>query len=244
MEDYVKEAVDLAMQARWEEAVKANKAILELLPDDVETYNRLGRALMEMGDYAAARESYGHALELDPYNKIAKKNLERLAQLGEPVTRNDRQRVVADVFVEETSKARVVQLVKLAPRETVLLMAPGEEVSLHSEGQKLIAKNKQGEYLGEVEPKYGPRLAKLMDGGNHYMAVITSLREDEVRLLIRETYQDPSQAGRLSFPPKKKERFRPYVRESLLRQRLEDEDGEEAGAAVETEGEGFAEVDY
>jgi tetratricopeptide (TPR) repeat protein len=244
IEGYVKEAVALAMQARWEEAAAANRAILELFPDDVETCNRLGKALMEMGDYAAAREAYERALELNPYNKIAKKNLKRISQLGELAPKGDHHKVVADVFVVETSKARVVELVNLAPRGAVLRMTPGEEVSLQAEGQRLTAKDKHNEHLGEVDPKYGMRLAKLMDGGNQYIAVISSLGEDEVKLLIRETYQDPSQAGRLSFPPRKKERFRPYVRESLLRQRLEDEAGEEASEETDTEREGFVEVDF
>jgi len=243
MEQYVKEAVSLAIQGRWQEAVGANKAILKLFPDDVETHNRLGRALMEMGDYAAAREAYGRALELDRYNNIAKKNLKRLSELGESAQKENYHKVVIDVFVEETSKARTVSLVKLASKEVLAQMSPGEEISLYVEGEKLIAKSGQGEYLGEVEPKFGLRLAKLIKGGNRYSAVITSLEEDELKVLISETYQDPSQAGRLSFPPKKRERFRPYVKERLLRQRAEEESDEDLEAA-EPEMEGFSEVDF
>ena len=39
-------AVDLAMQGRWREALAANKTIIESFPNDVEAYNRLGRAHM------------------------------------------------------------------------------------------------------------------------------------------------------------------------------------------------------
>jgi hypothetical protein len=39
-----KEAIDLAMQARWQEAVNINKEILQDYPEDVDAYNRLGRA--------------------------------------------------------------------------------------------------------------------------------------------------------------------------------------------------------
>ena len=249
MESRVKEAVALAIQGRWQEVVTANRAILEAYPEDVETYNRLGRALIETGDYPAARESYGHALELDPYNKIAKKNLKRLSELGEPAPKNDQRRVVADVFVEETSKARTVGLVNLAPRDIVARMAPGEEVGLRVEGQRLMARKEPDEYLGEVDPTYAMRLVKLIGGGNQYIAAVSSVADDEVKVLIREIYQDPSQAGRPSFPPKKKGGFRPYVRESLIRQRLEDEE-EEVEVDQETDDtggvhtEGFVEVDY
>ena len=59
-----KEAIDLAMQGRWQEAVAINKEIIENSPDDVDTYNRLGRAYMELGDYAQAREAYSRAVGL------------------------------------------------------------------------------------------------------------------------------------------------------------------------------------
>ena len=74
IERYAKEAIALALQSRWQDAIGANEGILELFPEDVETHNRLGRALMEVGKYAAARKAYGRALELDPRNRIAKKN--------------------------------------------------------------------------------------------------------------------------------------------------------------------------
>jgi tetratricopeptide (TPR) repeat protein len=242
---YAKEAIALAMQGRWQEAVAANRAILKLSPENVEAYNRLGRALMEIGEYAAAREAYGRTLELDPYNNIAKKNLDRLSYLGELSPRGDHHKVVVDIFVEETGKARVVSLVHLAPKDVVARMAPGEEVSLQVEGQRLLVRNGHGEYLGEVEAKYGLRLAKLIKGGNQYIAAINSLGESEVKVIIREIYQHPSQAGRLSFPLKDREGFRPYVRESLLRRRAEEEElAEEVDEIEEAGREGFIVADF
>lgn len=242
---YAKEAIALAMQGRWQEAVAANRAILKLSSENVEAYNRLGRALMEIGEYAAAREAYGHALELDPYNNIAKKNLDRLSYLGELAPKGDHHKVVVDIFIEETGKARVVSLVHLAPKDVVARTAPGEEVSLQVEGQRLLVRNGHGEYLGEVEAKYGLRLAKLIKGGNRYIAAINSLGESEVKVIIREIYQHPSQAGRLSFPLKDREGFRPYVRESLLRRRAEEEElAEEIDEVEEAGREGFIVADF
>jgi len=77
-----RQAIDLAMQGRWRETIAANKAILEDFPSDVDARNRLGRAYMELGEYRQARESYSRTVELDPFNAIAKKNLQRLNYLG------------------------------------------------------------------------------------------------------------------------------------------------------------------
>ena len=224
LERHAKKAVDLAMQGLWEEAIAANRALLELAPEDVEAYNRLGRAFMEMGEYVAAKESYERALQLDRYNGIAKKNLKRLSQLGESAPQKNNHKVVAEVFIEDTSKARVVDIVNLGPKETLMRMSPGEKVDLRVEGQRLIAHNEHDEYLGEIEPQYGSRLVKLIGGGNQYIGAIRSLGDNEIKLLIREVYQHPSQADRLSFRPKKRERFHPYVKESFLRPREEDEE--------------------
>jgi len=46
------------MQNRWEEAIEANKSLIESFPTDVDAYNRLGRALMELSRYSDAKEVY------------------------------------------------------------------------------------------------------------------------------------------------------------------------------------------
>ncbi|GAF77203.1 unnamed protein product, partial [marine sediment metagenome] len=76
-----KQAIALAMEGRWREAVAANESILENYPDDVDACNRLGRAYMELGEFSLARKAYSRAKELDPYNAIAEKNLRRLSHL-------------------------------------------------------------------------------------------------------------------------------------------------------------------
>src|SRR5918999_955278 len=74
-------AIQLATQNRWEEAAELNRQILELFPNDVDTFNRLGKALLELGRYGEAREAYEQASQLAPSSTIAQKNLQRLAKL-------------------------------------------------------------------------------------------------------------------------------------------------------------------
>ncbi len=65
-----------------------------------------------------------------------------------------------------------------------------------------------------------------MDGGNKYTAAVVSSTENTLTIIIREVYQDPSQAGRLSFPPKELEEVRPYASDRVLKLEAEGEDGE------------------
>ncbi len=221
-----KQAIDLAMQGRWREAVAANKSLLESFPNDVDAYNRLGRAHMELGEYALAREAYERAVELDSYNTIAQKNLNRLSRLGETEVSPEGgfHKVEPQQFIEEVGKTGVVNLYRLAPPEILAKTVAGDRVNFKLDGPSLKVENSRGEYLGQVEPKHGQRLIKLMEGGNKYTATIISSTEEAVTVIIREVYQHPSQAGRLSFPPKGSESFWPYVGDRIIRRELEYEE--------------------
>lgn len=221
-----KQAIALAMQGRWREAVAANKSLLESFPSNADAYNRLGRAYMELGEYSLAREAYERARELDPYNIIAEKNLNRLSHLGETVVSSEGgfHKVEPQQFIEEAGKAGVVNLCRLAPPEVLAKTVAGSRVNLKVDGPGFIAENNRGEYLGQVELKHGQRLIKLMEGGNKYTATIISSTAEAVTVIIREAYQDPSQVGQLSFPPKGAESFRPYVDDRIVRRELEYEE--------------------
>jgi tetratricopeptide (TPR) repeat protein len=217
-----KQAIALAMQGRWQEAVVANEEIIANFPGDVDAYNRLGRAHIELGEYARAKEAYTKAMELDPYNIIAQKNLQRLSYLGEAVGEaDDSDRVEPQQFIEETGKTGVVTLNRLAPLAVLAKMGAGDKVYLKMDRKGLNVENGRGEYVGQVESKHGQRLIKLMDGGNRYIAAIVSVSEERVTVIIRETYQDPSQVGQLSFPPRGMEGLRPYLSDKMLRRELE-----------------------
>jgi len=107
-----KEAIDLAMRARWQDAVNVNKELVKDFPDDVDALNRLGRAYMELGKYKLALEAYKNAARQDPYNAIANRNIRRLNDIkntdgGDVET----GAVEPDQFIEEIGKAGVVNLI-------------------------------------------------------------------------------------------------------------------------------------
>jgi hypothetical protein len=219
------------MQARWQEAVDVNQKIIESFPDDVDACNRLGRAYMELGQYTLAREAYNRTIQMDPYNAIAARNLRRLSDLGE----SDEDGVETDTvdphhFIEEIGKAGVVTLYELSPKENRARMVAGDKVNLKAEGSVLSVENSRGVYMGKVEPKYAQRLVRLMTGGNQYTASVVKSTMDEMTIIIRETYQHPSQVGKLSFPPKGMDEFKPYVGDKLLK--VEDEEEDESGYTI------------
>ena len=242
--DRAKQAVNLAMESRWEEATSVNKGILELFPDDVEALNRLGKALSELGRYSKARQAFQRVVELSPGNSIARKNLSRIALLREDSQpAPSRQGVPPHFFIEETGKTRVISLVDQAPKEVLAKIAAGEPVYLEPREHKLLAKNSLGEELGTVEPKLGLRLLRLMRGGNRYEAATTSLNDKEIQVIIKEIYQHPAQMGRPSFLPRGHDDFRSAAWEGAFHYSA-DEDEQPAGDQADDWGdEGESDLD-
>lgn len=213
-------AIQMALQGRWNEAVELNRSIIESFPTDVDSFNRLGKAMTELGRYADARDAYNRGLEIDPLNSIAQKNLTRLQTLGAdkkkvaPKTAN--QKISPQMFIEEMGKTGVTILAR-PDMDVAARLTAGDLVSLGRRNGTIIVKSLGEELIGEIEPKLGGRLIKLMDGGNEYVAAIFGLSPTEVRVFIRETFQDASQTGKLSFPPTITETVRPYTKARLVR---------------------------
>ena len=201
--DQSKRAVALAMERRWEEAVGVNRAIIDDFPDELEAFNRLGKALSELGQNGEALDAFRRALEISPHNGIAKKNVEKLERLGESVAvSSTRNALSPQHFIEESGKAGVTSLLSLAPPKDLMKLSTGQRVELQLEGTKLVVSSPDGEYVGKLEPRLSSRLSKLIAGGNRYEAAVTSVGEQELNVIIREVYKHPSQSGVVSFPSK------------------------------------------
>jgi tetratricopeptide (TPR) repeat protein len=229
------DAIAQALNGEWERAAEVNRVILDLCPSDVEAMNRLGKALIELGQYEEAREVLGEVVRTSPYNTIAKKNLARLDQLGSAPAPNKQVRKgggAPQIFIEESGKSGTTVLQKPASGRVVASIAPGDPVTLEVENGAVISVYaRDGEYLGRVEPKLGKRLIGLINGGNRYEAAIIGVNDRGISIIIRETYRHPSLHNVCSFPTKSKEENRVYLSDSFLRY-IEDNDLEEEDAAV------------
>jgi len=221
----VDQAIAQATGAQWNEAADSNRKLLEM-GADAEAENRLAKALWELGELAAAREHYQTALALDPTNRIAERNIDRLKMLlvtaGEKtVAAKSGSKAPVSIFVEETGKTGFAYLTDLAHPRELAQVNPGDSVELTPEGNRLIATS-NGVRIGVVEPRVAARLLKLMADGNKYAAGVTSLGDKDVRIILREVYQDPRNYGKVSFPTAAKSTdLRPYTKGTLIREEME-----------------------
>ena len=219
------QAIAQAAASQWADAVETNQKLLEL-GADAEAENRLAKALWELGELATAREHYQTALALDPTNRIAERNIDRLKVLlvaaGEKtVPAAEGSKAPVSIFVEETGKTGFAFLTDLADPRQLAQVNPGDAVELTPEGNRLIAIS-NGMRIGVVEPRVAARLLKLIADGNKYAAGVTSLGDKDVRIIIREIFQDPRNYGKVSFPTAAKSTdLRPYTKGTLVREEME-----------------------
>ncbi|MBR61457.1 MAG: hypothetical protein CL904_02200 [Dehalococcoidia bacterium] len=203
LEKKARQAAELAMKGKWDEAVELNREILSDHPDNVDALNRLGKSLLETGLITDAIEAFRSALNLSPNNPIATKNLTKLTGKHSYKTGKDvKHKTVSwpKSANEEYGKVALVDLVNQVNKDTLEEVEDGEEIQLAIMDKIVKAIRINGERLGQVEPKLGARISKLIKAGNKYKAFIRKIDGNRIKLLIREIYQHPSQIRVVSFP--------------------------------------------
>jgi tetratricopeptide (TPR) repeat protein len=237
------DARTLAMDGRWEEAIAINRLIIERSARDASAYNRLGKAHLELGDVVQATEAYTGALKADPANMIARRNLQRLEQLrgheAEILQREKRLTPRTNVFIQEVGKTWVDELINTASTDVLAEVASGEALELYVQKGRLFVKRSDGVQIGEIEQRTAVRVIELMNGGNQYEIYALGTSAAGLRIILRESYRDPSQADRVSFPRQISQAGKDLRARDLLRQRDEaefyfsDDDDEETESETE-----------
>jgi tetratricopeptide (TPR) repeat protein len=237
-------AIAQATRGEWEEAVETNRELVKLGPD-VDAFNRLGKALAELGRADEALTAYEQALERDGTNRIAQRNVERLRMVtAASGTARDggkapTEKAPATVFIEEMGKTGRARLINLAAPRAIAPLSPGDALELVVDGDSLVATSHDGVPMGTVEPRIAARLLKLIAAGNRYEAAVTTVHEagGEVTMIIREVFTHPANFGKVSFPTLGGSAggVRPYMKGTALRYDDDDEEVEADEDAEEVE---------
>jgi tetratricopeptide (TPR) repeat protein len=232
------QAISLAMKNRWDEAAQVNREILDNFPNEVDAFNRLGKALTELGRYAEARDAYAQAVKLDPLNGIASKNLQRLGKLAaEGSAAPAPSPVDPRLFIEESGKTTLTQLTDVRRTEAAAKLSAGDQMQLARRGNQVVVCDQAGMEIGRIEPKLEQDLIRLLDLGNQYSVFVTAASEQVVHVIIRETHRAAAMGNRPSFRPTAAQEVRAYTREGAPRYELEEdeEEDEELGEEEEEE---------
>lgn len=244
---FADQAVAAALDADWTRAAELNSKILEAAPDDVDARNRLGRALLEQGKLDEAKVAFAEVLKAEPYNSIAIRGSQRIAQLGEHKAKSvmTTSKTQPRLFIEDMGKTGILRLINPAPAHILARYSAGAECELREQEGLLAIHARDGELLGFLEPKVGRRLIDLIRTGNQYVAAIVSNEQQNARVAIREIFQSAENASRISFPGHHRpaeSKERAYIKGNFFRfgseddeEELEETEAEEAEATTGAE---------
>lgn len=179
------QAIDIALKGDWAKALEINEILLKEDPNDVEALNRIGLAYTVLGKHDKAKKAYQKVLEIDSLNSIALKNIKKFSKNSKKAA------VVIDfkvnnIFLEETGKTKIVELVNLAQSEVLTTLRTGQSVELAVKRLKIFVTHKDTKYIGVLPDDIGKRLIKFIKGGNKYEAFIRSSSHNSVTVFIRE----------------------------------------------------------
>lgn len=201
------QAIDAALDQRWEEALSINKKIIKLDPQNVDALNRQARAYMELGKANLARKYYSQALKFDPYNPIAQKNLKIMKSFksnGQACTGNSKDRLLPSLFLQEPGKTKMVNLLNVAEPQKLSQAFCGMKVIMITKNRKIMIVDTNDNYLGVLPDDISHLLLRLIKGGNKYELFIKSISVNSLSVLIKETFRSKrfkNQPSFLEFSP-------------------------------------------
>lgn len=200
------EALTASLEHRWDDALALNDEILGRFPRDAEALNRKGRAYMELGKLADARESYSESLKADPANMIARRNLQRLETIyqadGADETAPPRTQQIpkANVFIEEIGKTWIDDLTHPVGNELLAQVSPGDALQLKVEGERVFVHTADDVLLGQIDQSIGSRMAKLIEIGHEFEIFALGQTMNSLRVIIREIAHAEESEGKMTFP--------------------------------------------
>lgn len=205
-------AIDAALTSDWQEAVKINEKILKEQSSDVEALNRLAKAQSSTGEITKAQKTYGKVLNLDPYNIIAKKNLDKLTKMpnnghtngsngNSNGHANDNGHAVnlSTIFLFEPGKTKIISLLNLAPPTILAGLNCGDKLTLNVKKHTISVLSEDGNYLGAMPDDLSHKLMAYIDGGNKYEVYVKFATPKSLTIFIRESERSTKFSNQPTF---------------------------------------------
>ena len=185
------QAIQNALTGDWQNAVLVNKSLVKENPADIDALNRLAFAFSILGRVKDAKNTYQKVLKIDSLNPLALRNLKKIEDLKK--IKNDNGNVssaskmhVANMFIEEQGKTKIVELVNVAQPSVINNLHTGQSLSLYVKRLKIFVLDSGKQYIGALADNIGKRLIKFIKAGNQYEAYVKLAYDHHIIIFIKE----------------------------------------------------------
>ncbi len=206
-------AIEAATASNWPQAAKINKKIISLSSSDTEALNRLARAQTCAGEIKKAEKTYKKVLSIDPYNLIAKKNLEKNLKITSPNDTNGHangsnypngtqassQAQTFSNFLYEPGKTKIINLLNLAQPSDLAILNCGQKLALNIKKHGIGVTSETGTYLGALPDDLAHRLLAYIAGGNKYEVYVKYSTTKSLTVFILEVERSAKFVNQPSF---------------------------------------------
>jgi|SRR3989344_3522624 len=204
-------AIEAATALNWQEAAKINKKIISISASDCEALNRLARAQTCAGEVKKAEKTYKKVLTIDPYNLIAKKNLEKIVKItltngknGHTIG-NSNGSSTTDLsqnfnnFLYEPGKTKIINLLNLAQPSELAILNCGQILTINLKKHGIYISSEDGTYLGALPDDLAHKLLFYIAGGNKYEVYVKYSTTKSLTVFIKEVERSVRFANQPSF---------------------------------------------
>lgn len=202
--DLTQKAISAALNGNWDEAKQLNLELLDSDPLDTNALNRLSRAYAELNDLENARKMATKVLEIDPFNPIALKAMEKWKGLKQNI-RYGTKPTPASIFLEEPGKTKILQLINLGSTDVLCQLDAGDELTINHHGHLITICLDDGKRVGKFPDVFSRHLKSLINHGNEYRCYVKSASKTEVSVIVRETKRSQELKDIASFSSERRE---------------------------------------
>lgn len=234
-------AINAALDSEWKLALKLNKQIIKIDPQNIDALNRQAKAYMELGKTNLAKKYYSAVLSIDPYNPIAQKNLKIMKSFksnrhnsaipgtrnGQAYVSNGHPKLSPSLFLQEPGKTKMVNLLKVAEPQKLVSAFCGMKVAMVIKNRKITITDLNGNYLGVLPDDISHHLLRLYKGGNKYELFVKSVKVNSLSIIIKETFRSKKFKNQPSFLEYSDSNLTTNILTSLDRNNDEEENEEE-----------------
>jgi hypothetical protein len=158
---------------------------------------------MQKHEYSEAKKYYKEALKIQPSNRIAQENLEKVSILEEKKKKyanSANPNLDPNLFLEIPGKTKTVKLVNLGQKEELAGLTIGQETELKLKKRRIEVRTKHNEYIGCLPDDVSRRLEFFLQENSIYKTHIKDTNLNDIVVFIQEESKGKKVQQYPSFP--------------------------------------------